>query len=158
MGCLFYYNHPMNIRRLEQTDRDEWLRMRALLWPPDNPVHNPDVAEINKMLSDRERFPVWVAERTEGGLCGFLEVEIRSHAEGCTTDRIGYLEGWYVDADMREKGVGAALVAAGEAWAGAQGCTEMASDTTDFYPASQPAHAALGYEDVGRVIHFRKDL
>jgi aminoglycoside 6'-N-acetyltransferase I len=146
----------VTVRRLAESDWPEWLRLRNLLWPPD--AHADNQIEMRKFIQDPKRYPVWVAERRQGGLCSLLEVEIRSHAEGCQTDRIGYLEGWYVDADMRQKGVGGALVAAGEAWARAQGCTEMASDTTAEYPNSPAAHAALGYENVGAVIHFRKDL
>jgi hypothetical protein len=42
--------------------------------------------------ADLDRQPVFVAERPDGGLCGLVEVSIRSAAPGCTTDRIGYLE------------------------------------------------------------------
>ena len=35
-------------------------------------------------------------------------------ADGCTTHPVGYVEGWYVDPDVRRKGVGKALVAAAE--------------------------------------------
>ena len=85
-------------------------------------------------------------------------MSIREQAEGCQTDHIGYLEGWYVDEAWRQQGVGRKLVAAAEAWALAQGCTEMASDTTPEYPISPAAHAHLGYEEVTRTIHYRKVL
>ena len=77
-------------------------------------------------------------------------------APGCTTDRIGFLEAWYVDPDWRGRGMGRALVARAEAWARAAGCREMASDTEPAYPLSPAAHAALGYEEVARF--FRKDI
>ena len=60
------------------------------------------------------------------------------------------------DPDWRGKGIGRALVAQVENWAREQGCVEMASDTTPFYPLSPQAHEALGYEEVER--YFRKDL
>jgi aminoglycoside 6'-N-acetyltransferase I len=66
------------------------------------------------------------------------------------------VEAWYVDPDWRGQGVGRALVERAEAWAKAQGCQEMASDTTPFYPLSPGAHAALGYQEIER--YFRKDL
>ncbi|HEU5088623.1 MAG TPA: GNAT family N-acetyltransferase, partial [Roseiflexaceae bacterium] len=69
---------------------------------------------------------------------------------------IGYLEGWYVDPDYRGQSVGRTLVEQAEAWARAQGCLEMASDTTPSYPLSPAAHAALGYHEVERF--FRKNL
>jgi aminoglycoside 6'-N-acetyltransferase I len=111
------------------------------------------MAEIG---ADQAEQPVFVAERPDGGLCGLLEVSIRSEAPGCTTDRIGYLEGWYVDPDWREQGVGRGLVEAAEAWACSVGCREMASDTTPDYPVSPRAHAALGYLETER--YFRKTL
>ena len=52
-------------------------------------------------------------------------MSIRNYAEDCQTDRVAYLEGWYVDAEWRRRGVGSALVAGAEAWARAQGCTEV---------------------------------
>ncbi len=98
----------------------------------------------------------FVCERPDGKLCGLVEVSIRTSAPGCGTDHIGYLEAWYVDPDVRNHGVGRALVERAEVWARAEGCTEMASDTTPDYPLSPAAHAALGYAEVER--YFRKDL
>ena len=59
---------------------------------------------------------------------------------------------------MARPGIGRALVAAAEAWARAQGCTEMASDTNLDYPLSPLAHARLGYQETSRRFHYRKDL
>ena len=83
-------------------------------------------------------------------------MSIHESAPGCESDRIGYIEAWYVDPDARGLGLGRALVERIEAWARAAGCREMASDTTPFYPLSPAAHAALGYEEVER--HFRKEI
>jgi uncharacterized protein (TIGR02246 family) len=40
------------------------------------------------------------------GILGFAEVSIRPYAEGCSTDRVGYLEGWFVRPEARRRGVG----------------------------------------------------
>jgi len=98
----------------------------------------------------------YVCPGPEGGLCGLIELSIRTSVPGCRTNHIGYIEGWYVDAEWRRRGVGRALVEHGEDWARDQGCLEMASDTTPFYPLSPGAHAALGYQETER--YFRKDL
>src|SRR5262249_39023821 len=71
---------------------------------------------------------VLVAERPTGGLCGFVEASIRPFVDGCTTRPVGYVEGWFVDPDVRRQGVGRKLVTAAEEWAAGQGCVEMASD------------------------------
>ncbi len=149
--------HPIIVRRVQERDRAEWLRLRLALWP--EPTHKiSDLeSEMAEIAPDLDQ-PVFVAERPEGGLCGLLEVSIRKEAEGCVSDRIGYLEGWYVDPEMRGKGIGRKLVEAAEAWARTKGCTEMASDTTPDYPLSPTAHARIGYKEVQRTIHFRKEL
>jgi len=150
----------MMIRLVQPDDAAEWLRMRMALWPDSTP--DKEAHEIAHFLADPPRPPLpmlhaaFVCPRPEGGLCGLVEVSIRRTAPGCETDRIGYLEAWYVDPDWRERGVGRALVDAAEAWARAEGCREMASDTDPGYPLSPAAHDALGYAEVAR--YFRKDL
>jgi aminoglycoside 6'-N-acetyltransferase I len=92
-------------------------------------------------------------------LIGFVEVGLRSHADGCdTAHAVGFIEGWYVLETWRRRGVGGQLVAAAEQWARTQGCTEMASDTWIDGDVSQRAHEALGYEVVDRCVHLRKRL
>lgn len=142
------------IRRLQATDDAEWLRLRQALWP------DFTIAELRQEMSaivaDAEQQVVFVAERPHGGLCGLVELSIHSTAPGCESNRIGYLEAWYVDSAWRQQGVGRRLVNAAEDWARSAGCQEMASDTTPEYPLSPQAHAALGYQEVER--YFRKDL
>jgi aminoglycoside 6'-N-acetyltransferase I len=71
---------------------------------------------------------------------------------------VGYLEGWHVVEDARRRGIGAALVGAGERWAATRGCSEFASDAELDNPASLEAHAALGFEPVADIRCFRKSL
>lgn len=152
-------NAGINIRPVASADAAEWLRMRVALWP-DDPAK--EAAEIAHFLSTtpHSKLPLmheaFVCTRPDGTLCGLVEVAIHSSAPGCKTDHIGYLEAWYVDPDQRNKGVGRALVEQAEAWARAEGCREMASDTGPAYPLSPAAHAALGYEVVEW--YFRKEL
>ncbi|MGD0111554.1 MAG: aminoglycoside 6'-N-acetyltransferase [Armatimonadota bacterium] len=144
------------MRLLQSGDRPEWLRMRLALWPR----HSAEElqSEMERTLANPQRDAVFVAERSDGGLCGFAEVSLRASADGCSTSPVGYLEGWYVDADCRQQGIGAQLLAAGEAWARERGCQEMASDAYSDNTASRRAHAALGFEEVEVLAHFRKQL
>jgi aminoglycoside 6'-N-acetyltransferase I len=87
-----------------------------------------------------------------------VELSIRSHAEGCETDRVAFVEGWYVDNDHRGRGVGAALMRAAEEWGRASRCTELGSDTQLWNEPSIAAHKALGFEEVERLVAFRKAL
>ena len=147
----------MVIRAVEAGDRAEWLRLRLALWPDSAPEQ--EASEMDALLAGYPSptlMAAFVAPRPEGGLCGLVEVSIHESAPGCETDRVGYLEGWYVDEDWRGRGLGRALVEQAEAWARAAGCREMASDTTPAYPLSPAAHEALGYTEVAR--YFRKEL
>jgi aminoglycoside 6'-N-acetyltransferase I len=101
---------------------------------------------------------VFVAERPGGGLCGFLEAALRSRADGCDSTPVGYIEGWYVDPDLRRHGVGRALLEAAEAWARSRGCRQIASDAELWNTVSHQAHGSLGYEETARLVHFKKDL
>jgi aminoglycoside 6'-N-acetyltransferase I len=147
----------MTIRPVKPSDAPEWLRMRMALWPDSTPDKEAD--EIAQFFAGQP-LPflqaAFVCPRPDAGLCGLAEVSIHTTAPGCTTDRIGYLEAWYVDADWRGHSVGRDLAHAAEDWAREQGCQEMASDTTPSYPVSPLAHAALGYQEVERFFH--KDL
>jgi aminoglycoside 6'-N-acetyltransferase I len=101
---------------------------------------------------------LFVAER-QGRVIGFIEVGLRSHADGCDGARpVGFIEGWFVAPAHRGRGVGHALMDAAEAWTREQGCVEIASDTWADNVASERAHTALGFEVVDRCVNFRKAL
>lgn len=149
----------MNIRPVNRDDRDEWQRMRARLFP------GVDVAEIDEWYAAAASggthpvgAVVLVADRGDGRLAGFAEIGIRGYAEGCETTPVAYLEAWYVDPDARRAGTGRRLVEAAEAWAAAQGFSEMASDSELDNDNSRSAHLALGFEEIERQICYRKRL
>lgn len=145
----------ISIRRVTKADRHEWLRMRVLLWTgvdPDNLA-----GELDAMLQDPDA-PIFVAERPGAGLCGLLEAGMRRYADGCDSSPVGYIEGWYVDEDVRGQGIGAALMAEAEDWARDRGLKEMASDAEISNAASLEAHLALGYRETERLVHFAKTL
>jgi aminoglycoside 6'-N-acetyltransferase I len=143
------------IRTCEDKDRADWLRMRRALW--DDCPDDQQVREIKGILgSDTEE--VFLAEHPDGGLCGFLEVSLRSRADACASTPIGYIEGWFVDPDMRRQGIGRALIEAAEAWARIKGCRQIASDAELWNEVSHQAHGALGYEETARLLLFKKDL
>jgi GNAT superfamily N-acetyltransferase len=153
----------MQVRPTYRPDRDEWVRMRNALWPEDRAEHGEDVDTFfatDTFRSSEASLPwkVFVAERPAGGLCGFVEASVHPFVDGCTTRPVGYVEGWFVDPDVRRQGVGRRLVQAAEAWAAAHGCREMASDALLGNAVSHEAHRALGFEESQRLVHFRKRL
>lgn len=147
-----------SVRLAKPDDAAAWLHLRVALWPDGSlEEHRHD---IERFFAGALRNPVAVllAEDLEGGAVGFAELSIRLYAEGCLSDRVAYLEGWYVEPDVRHRGVGRALVVAAEAWGREQGCTEFASDADPSNAASIAAHRALGFTDAGLIRCFRKKL
>jgi aminoglycoside 6'-N-acetyltransferase I len=145
----------MFIRPVKSGDRDAWLRMRDALWPSPAREH---AGEIDRYFAGEVREPLEVLIAFDDVAIGFIELSIRPYAEGCETDRVAFVEGWYVDPDVRGTGVGAALIRAAEEWARSQGCTELASDTEADNVSSAAAHLALGFEETAVVRCFRKSL
>ena len=149
------------VRQAGLGDLSEVAEMCHCLWPDvDAAEHEQDLTPLlgSQCLG---AFPavVLLAQDTKGRIVGFIEVGLRSHADGCDPSRpVGFIEGWYVAPAHLRRRIGTRLVSAAEAWARNQGCTEMASDTWLDAFNSQRAHEALGFEVVDRCIHYRKQL
>ena len=143
------------IRRATHEDKPEWIRMRHGLWP-DAPMDYLSL-DLDQLLASPDA-AVFVASRADGGLVAFIEARLRQYAEACETSPVGYVEAWYVDPHVRGQKLGRDLVSAAEQWAREKGCTEMASDTWLENEASIAAHLKLGYWEVGRLVHFVKQL
>lgn len=150
-----------HIREARPTDRNDLAAMRVLLWPESSFEEQSN--ELDTVLSTgmSGTLPaiILVAQETNGALTGFLEVGLRSHADGCDTARpVGFVEGWFVRPEARDRGVGRELMRAAEDWCRKKGCLEIASDALIENHGSQLAHSALGFEVVDRCVHFRKPL
>ena len=143
-------------RPVDTSDKSRWLRLRCALWPSGEPTHELDIERYFQGTAKEPQF-VLVAE-VDGDIGGFAELSIRLYAEGCETDHVGYLEGLYVEPGYRGRGVGRALVEAGENWARSEGCIELASDAYLENRLSAEIHGRLGFEEVGRIRCFRKPL
>ena len=145
----------MRVRPIEARDWADWRRMAEALLPDENPHdYEPEM----RALLQREDAALFVAERPDGSVCGYVEVGSRPYADGCATSPVGYIEAWYVDPDARRSGFGRALLSAAESWARSRGYSEMASDALLDNKVSYDAHIGSGYAEVERIVQFRKPL
>jgi aminoglycoside 6'-N-acetyltransferase I len=135
----------MMIRAMLPSEERDVLALMRKLWPDCDDASIADDA-------------VFVLERDGGDLGGFISVAIRPWAEGCATQPVAYIEGWWVDAELRGRGVGRELMDAAEEWARGRGLSEVGSDVLLENAGSIAAHGALGFEEVQRVVCFRKQL
>ena len=145
------------VRPVTRADLEILRDLRCDLWPEGSAEEHRRELEGFFDGRARELQAILVAERN-GEPVGFCELSVRPHAEGCSTDRVAYLEGWYVTPDARRHGVGRSLVGAAEAWGRHRGCSELASDTAVDNRVGTAAHLGSGFEEVGLVRCFRKKL
>ena len=116
----------IEIVRLTLADADAWARMAATLWPTEDA--GVLLGEIDALVA-REDYAAFGAKRPSGEFVGFIEVGARSVAEGCATSPVGYIEGMWVDAAARRRGIARQLVDAAIAWSRSRGYRELGSDT-----------------------------
>jgi len=90
-------------------------------------------------------------------LVGYADVGERSVVEGAE-GAAAYLEAWYVKPEWRRRGVGKALMEACEAWGREEGYREIGSDALLENTDSQRLHRKYGFEEMERVVNFRKML
>ena len=150
----------MRVRLAVSADVGPVARQFHALWPDGSLAEHEEEARAILAGSPPSSMPlvVFVAE-VNRQVVGFIEVGLRSHADGCDGRQpVGFVEGWYVEREHRRRGVGRALMGTAEDWARSQGCTEIASDTWIDNEPSQRAHEALSFEVVDRCVHYRKAL
>jgi aminoglycoside 6'-N-acetyltransferase I len=145
-----------SIRPIQLDEAAEWLRMRAALWPDSS--HNDHMADMAAHWQHPDTTAVLVCPRTGDGLQGFIELSQRALYGDWSVERVAYIEGWYVDPDMRQCGIGRALVTAAEAWAADRGLRELYSDAETHNIISLQAHAHLGFHETERLVLLRKQL
>src|SRR5215213_11212189 len=116
-----------------------------------------DEAEMRATIA-RPDAAVFVIDRGDGKLAGYVEAGERSIADGCESSPVGYIEAWYVDPDLRRSGYGRSLLETAEHWALERGRSEMASDALIDNEISHQAHKRSGYEEVDKVVTYRKSL
>lgn len=159
---MIYYRkiNKDNIKELS-----EYHRMRHTLWP----AHeiNDLYDEMLKILSERTFYKnelswtTFVAVREKGDLCGFIEITLYPELDFTTSKPVGFIEGWYVDEDLRKSGIGRGLVDAAIDFIRSQGCTEIASDVESDNLVSQAAHLRLGFKEAKRdveCVFYKKSI
>jgi len=151
----------IDIRPAVESDCEQLSRLCEALWPEAGAAeHGWEIALIlaGKPIATLP-LVIFVAANRAGVLTGFIEVGLRSHADGCDTARaVGFVEGWFVLEAYRRKGIASRLLLAAENWTRQQGCREMASDTWIDSDLSQRVHESLHFQVVDRCVHYRKAL
>jgi len=143
------------IREIVESDRSQWVQLREALWPGSLADHDE---ETRTFFEKRLKTPVVFVAEAKDRLVGFLELDFRKYAPGCTSSPVAFIEGWYVEPASQGQGVGRALIDAAEAYARAAGHHEIASDADIENVEGIAAHIAVGFEEIERIVCFRRSL
>lgn len=134
-----------------------WLALRQALWPDATAAEH--LQEMAGQLAELGRFGPFIATAADGMPLGLAEVALRAdYVNGTDSSPVAFLEGLYVVPAVRRQGVARRLLQAVAAWARAQGCRELASDTALDNHVGQLVHRGLGFRETERVVYFQMDL
>lgn len=145
------------VRRTEDIHDRDWLALRAAFW--DGESEEEHLASLEKFTGTYATYFALIANHESGTAAGFVEISVRrDYVNGCEHCPVLYLEGLFVRPEFREAGIARKLCAAAEEWGRAKGIREFASDSDIDNSVSIRAHEGLGFEEMERVVCFRKLL
>ncbi len=146
----------MAIEPLSEESLAAFTRLTLELWPECR--YEEEYLNAEKLLRSPQD-AVFLGKAPEGEYAAFIQLSLRHDpVEGTQSSPVGYIEGIYVRPAWRKSGLARQLVETGEAWCREQGCTEMASDAELGNTESHAFHQRMGYEEVNRVVCYRKGL
>ena len=75
----------IKVRQANRSDQQELATMRALLWPEaSTEEHRKDIeSALRFRMYGTLPMTIFVSQNESGALTGFIEVGLRSHADGC---------------------------------------------------------------------------
>jgi aminoglycoside 6'-N-acetyltransferase I len=147
----------MIIERCLAENLEDWVRLRQALWPDETAEEHRRCAVF--LLNRTKDAIVYLARDEDGSVVAFAEATLRQdYVNGCSTSPVGFLEGLYVEAPHRGRGLAQLLCEALEDWATGLRCTEFASDVLLHNAAAQRVHEALGFAETERVVFYAKRL
>ncbi len=143
------------IKRAGMEDAETLADLAIQMWTGHDPE---DLAEEFRELVRNDEAACFIQYVNDKPIA-FAQCRLRhDYVEGTESSPVGYLEGIFVCEGYRKHGYAAKLLSECEKWAKEKDCTELASDCELGNADSLRFHMALGFEEVNRIICFRKDL
>ena len=144
---------------------NEYHRMRYSLWPyhTEKDLYDEmlNILKGENFYKNELSWTVFVVVREDGNLGGFAEITLYPELSYSESKPVAYIEGWFIDDDLRRKGIGRKLIDTVESWAFEKGCTEIVSDVEEENIISQKSHIALGFNKLhseDKCIFYKKKL
>jgi aminoglycoside 6'-N-acetyltransferase I len=130
------------VRQMTAGDRTCWAELRGALWPEETREAHDRATDT--MLAGDEAWD-FIIEAASGAPAGFAEVAMRPYANGCDSRRVPFLEGIWIEPQLRRQGLGLRLIAHIEQFVIGRGFREIGSDTQIDNRMSQAAHHSWGF-------------
>ena len=145
----------MMIRKAKQDDTLALAGFAVKLWEGHSVTEMTNMFETLLSGDNAACFIPYV----DGKAIGFAQCQLRNdYVEGTSSSPVGYLEGIFIEEGYRGCGYARELLRACEKWAKEKHCSEFASDCELENADSLRFHMAMGFEEVNRIICFRKEL
>ncbi|SNT10614.1 aminoglycoside 6'-N-acetyltransferase I [Ekhidna lutea] len=145
----------MTIEEISKENISDLTQLVLYLWPECD--YKEEFQNGLKILKS-ETETAFIA-KNHGIYLGFIQLSLRSeYVEGTSTSPVLYMEGIYVDPSHRKEGIAKKLLETAETWGKKRGCSEMASDTEIINQLSIDFHKSVGYDEVSRLVTFKKSL
>jgi hypothetical protein len=90
----------MVIRLLQKNDFTSWLHMRINMWPNKSPIellYEMMCIYRSAISHDSGESIVYVCERTDGSLSGFIEASVKPVGFHDKSNPVGYIKALYID-------------------------------------------------------------
>lgn len=129
--------------------------MRGALWPDEDQAEHE--RELPSLFELDPPYTVFVADNGEK-LVGFIELRVRSFAEGGPPGPAAYVEGIWVEPRHRRIGIATALIRQAEEWGRGLGFSWLGSDAVIDNDQSHAWHRAAGFAEIERLVVFGKPL
>jgi N-acetylglutamate synthase-like GNAT family acetyltransferase len=130
-------------------------RMARLCQQLGYPASQEQVARRLAQIEREKRHAVYVAERADGHVIGWVHVCVRHLV---LADPQAEIEGLVVDEGYRHGGVGRSLMERAERWARAQGCAAVFLRSNVVREAAHVFYERIGYRHVKTQRAFRRRL
>ena len=142
----------MELIRATLSHRAEWIRLRTALYGP-----GPHAEEVAQLLAHPD-YDAFLALDRDGRAIGLLELSLRNLCEDRVAGPVGFVEGLFLDPDVRSQGLGQVLMEHAEAWSRARGAVELGTDSELANTRAHAFYKRLGFRELGRTVRFARPL
>lgn len=142
----------MKLAPIEKKDFALWQKMRREIYPILNPEY--DRREMEQ-IADSDIWFCYFIEDKAGETIGLVELSSRNIVDGCLSSPVAYLEGLYLQAEYRGRGLGRQAMRLVLDWCRERGFSELATDAELENVGAQSFYRSLGFEETDRVVEYR---